>query len=342
MVIRSRAPLRISFSGGGTDVMPYLAEHGGCVLSTTIDHYTYATIRPAADRTVTLRSLDFDMTVKHHMTEQPLPYDGNLDLVKAVVNRLHLPELRDDDEGVEIFLHSDAPPGSGLGSSSSLVVALVGLFRARHRLALTAHDVADLAYQIEREDMGIKGGKQDHYAAAFGGFNFIEFGRDTTVVHPLRIDADIQHELHYNLLLCYTGATRLSSGIIDRQVQNVVEQRADVLAAMDEMKQITVALKNALLRGRLDEFGGLLDEAWMRKKRMADLISSPRIEAMYHAARHNGALGGKVTGAGGGGYMLFYCPFETRRRVAEALEAEGAQVVGFNFDSAGLQTWSVR
>jgi D-glycero-alpha-D-manno-heptose-7-phosphate kinase len=345
MFIRSKAPLRISFAGGGTDVMPYAAEQGGMVLSTTINHYAYSSLRQSNDPNIIVRSLDYDMTVKHTV-DDIIPYDGNLDLIKAVINRLHLEQVDDNSSrnasGIEVFLHSDAPPGSGLGSSSTLVVSLISLFRKLHNLPLTDYEIADLAYQIERTDMGIKGGKQDQYAATFGGFNFIEFNGETTIVNPLRIDPDILNELNYSLVLSYTGKTRLSSGIIDSQIKNYIEQNSRVLVAMSELKQITVDLKNSLLRGRLNDFGTLLNDAWLNKKRMADQISNPLIDDLYENAIKNGALGGKITGAGGGGYMFFYCPFGTKTQVAEGLEKMGAQIVEFNFELNGVQTWKAQ
>ncbi len=337
-IVRSKSPLRISFAGGGTDVLPYVAERGGVVLSATIDKYAYASLRLCAENSITVTSLDFDLAIKH-VLDKPLPYDGNLDLVKAVINHLY---QRGSEQGMQVFLHSDAPPGSGLGSSSTLVVTLIGLFKHWQHLPLTNYEIADLAYRIERIDMGIKGGKQDQYAATFGGFNFIEFHRDVTIVNPLRIDGDLLSELQYNLLLCYTGRTRLSGGIIDTQIQNYVDRNEDVVQAMDELKQITVALKNALLRGKLNEFGDLLNEAWVNKKKMARQISNADIEELYSVARRLGALGGKVTGAGGGGYMFFYCPFDRKHLIAEALESLGARIVPFNFDLNGLRTWEAQ
>jgi D-glycero-alpha-D-manno-heptose-7-phosphate kinase len=221
-------------------------------------------------------------------------------------------------------------------------VALIGLFHRWLHLPLTNYEIADLAYQIERVDLGIKGGKQDQYAATFGGFNFIEFYRDATIVNPLRVPPDVLNELAYRLLLCYTGKSRLSARIIDAQVEGYVQRKQDVLGAMAELKQIAVDLKNALLQGRLDDFGSLLHEAWMNKKRMASQISGPHIDELYETARQNGALGGKISGAGGGGYMFFYCAFDRKHIVAEQLERLGAQVVDFNFDLYGLQTWQVR
>ena len=342
MIVRSKTPLRISFAGGGTEVEPYLSERGGAVLSSTIDKYAYGSLYfnedPSGDPSVHVSSLDYDVVAKYE-ADEPLIEGDKLNLVKAVIRRLS-PE--GNSQGMDIFLHSDAPPGSGLGSSSTVVVTLIGAFKHWLHLPLTNYEIADLAYQIERKDLGIKGGKQDQYAATFGGFNFIEFHRDATIVNPLRVPSDTLNELHYNLLLCYTGKTRLSAHIIDDQVKGYVRHQESVIGAMDELKHIAVALKNALLRDKPNEFGALLHEAWMNKKKMATQISNPHIDELYETARKHGALGGKITGAGGGGYMFFYCDFKRKHIVAEQLERLGAQVVEFDFDFGGLQTWEVR
>jgi D-glycero-alpha-D-manno-heptose-7-phosphate kinase len=335
--IRAKSPLRISFAGGGTDVSPYMDERGGVVLSATINKFAYATLRLSDDPSITVQSFDYDVVAKYAINE-PLKYDGNLDLVKAVINRLN--DGR-SEQGLEFYLHNDAPPGSGLGGSSAMVVALVGLFRQWRHLPLAPYEVSDLAHQIERVDLGLTGGKQDQFASVFGGFNFIEFHKNSTVVNPLRIDQDVQNELHYNLLLCHTGQTRSSDPIIGEQIRNYIERQQDAVAAMDQLKELTILLKNALLRGRLEEFGRLLHEAWMAKKRMSSLISTPILDELYVAARRAGAIGGKITGAGGGGYMYFYCPFGCKHHVASALERHGAQVVDFSFEFQGLQTWRV-
>jgi D-glycero-alpha-D-manno-heptose-7-phosphate kinase len=336
VLIRSKAPLRISFGGGGTDVMPYLAERGGVVLSATIDRYAYGSMRTSEGSSITIRSLDYGTSVSHD-SPTPLPYDGSLDLAKAVVNRALgiAPE-----SSLDILLKSDAPPGSGLGSSSALVVALIGLFREWRRLPLSDYDVADLAYHVERVDMGLAGGKQDQFAATFGGINLIEFDSPgSTIVTPLRIKPEILNELQLNLLLCFTQKTRESAQIIETQVGNYIDKRDDVLTAMDELKAITVQLKNALLRGKLNDFGSLLHDAWMNKKRMADAISNPYLDELYEAARSSGALGGKVSGAGGGGFMMFYVPFERQPDVAESLRRLGVELSMFSFERNGLQTW---
>lgn len=338
LIIRSRAPLRISFGGGGTEVEPYLSDQGGVVLSTTIDRYAYGTLCFCDQPQVAITSLDYDAVARFALDE-PLIYDGKLDLVKAVIARLN---GDNHDQGLDFFLHSDAPPGSGLGSSSTVVVALIGLFRHWLHLRLNNYELAELAYQIERVDLGIKGGKQDQYAATFGGFNYIEFYRDATVVNPLRVAPDVLNELHYNLLLCYTGRSRHSARIIDTQVAGYLQRREDVLQAMEELKLIAAELKNALLQSRLDDFGCLLHDAWTNKKKMASQITDPRIDELYDVARKQGALGGKISGAGGGGYMFFYCRFGKKHLVAHELERLGAQVVDFSFEPCGLQTWEVR
>ncbi len=336
MIVRSKAPLRISFVGGGTDVPPYVEERGGVVLSATIDKYAYGSLRLRDDPNITVQSLDYDIVAKYHLDD--LQYDGELDLVKAVIKNMN----NGHKQGLDFFIHSDAPPGSGLGSSSTMVVALIGLIKHWQRLPLTNYEIAELAYRIERKDLGIRGGMQDQYAAVFGGFNFMEFGPSAVIVNPLRVDTETINELEYNLLLCYTGRTRLSANIITTQVDAYVRREAEVLSAMDELKKITIEMKNALLQGRLTDFGLLLHQAWINKKKMARQITNSTIDTLYDTARKHGALGGKILGAGGGGYLLLYCEFDKKHSVAEELEKLGGQVVEFTFEHRGLQTWEVK
>ena len=336
--IRSKAPLRLSFCGGGTDVMPYAAECGGVVLNTTIDRYAYATLIDDGRKDFVVRSLDFGLT-KQLDLETPIVYDGQLDLVKAAVKWLNHGRGPIERVGCELHLHTDAPPGSGLGSSSAVVVATVSAFAAWRQIPLTSYEGARLACVLEREELGIAGGMQDQYAAVFGGFNFIEFSAEGVVVNPLRIGAGTINELQYCLVLCYTGGTRLSAQIIDEQVGNYQAGDDETLDAMQQLKELTVAMKNALVLGRLSEFGVLLDEAWMNKKRMAAQITNPLIDEIYDEAKRGGALGGKVSGAGGGGYMFFFCPGETRHGVTDRLQQMGVEVARFAFEANGVQTW---
>lgn len=313
---------------------PYPEQKGGCVLSTTIDMYAYATIRPREDREVHVTSLDYDIVAKYHADE--LVYDGELDLIKAALKVMNI------NQGLDLFIHSDAPPGSGLGSSSTMVVAVIGALARWQNLPLTPYEVAELAYRIEREELQIVGGLQDQYAAAFGGMNFMEFGPSSVVVNPLRIPHEHLSELAYNLLLCYTGKTRLSGHIVQEQRESFINKKEDVVAALDEMKALTIEMKNALLKGQLTAFAELLHVAWESKKRLNQRISNDSIDQMYAIARANGALGGKILGAGGGGYLLLYCPFDRKHLIARELEQVSGQVVGFNFDHHGQQAWVVQ
>jgi len=338
LIYRAKAPLRISFCGGGTDVSPYTEERGGVVLSSTIDKYAYASVRPVDADIVRITSLDYDLSRSYRLGE-PLVADGELDLVKGVFNH-----FRPDGfpSGCEIFLHSDAPPGSGLGSSSTMVTTLVGVVSEWLRHPLTLYETAELTYRIERLDLGISGGRQDQYAATFGGFNFIEFHGDYTVVNPLRLRRETINELEYSLLLCYTGATRLSARIVEKQMAAYSEGAGDVVASLDEMKRLAWEMKMFLLTERLAEFGRALDDAWQWKKKLQAEISTPRVDALYEAARAAGATAGKLLGAGGGGHLLFFVPFVSRHLVAEALERAGGRIVPFAFEERGLQTWAVQ
>jgi D-glycero-alpha-D-manno-heptose-7-phosphate kinase len=331
--IRARAPLRISFAGGGTDVPPFPALEGGCVLSATIDRYAHGSLIPRADRMVSIESVDFKTTTEMTLDNEIL-CDGSLDLIKAAVRRFG----RDGTDGYDLVLRSSAPPGSGLGSSSTMMVALTGLLAQHYGVVMGAYQVAQLAWAIEREDLGIAGGMQDLYAATFGGFNFIEF-TDRVIVNPLRIRDEIALELELSLLLCFTGITRDSARVIEDQTRRATTGADDTLAGLRAQKELAVAMKAALLTGELNEFGALLGEAWTQKKRMSPFISNERIDELYELALSKGALGGKITGAGGGGYILLFCDFTTKHRVIEALEFAGADVTEFAFDSKGLTTW---
>ena len=334
MLIRSRAPLRISFCGGGTDVPPYPQQKGGIVLSCTINKYAYGTLIPTNSEGFTVRSLDYNVVAKYD-TSSDLLYNGELDLVKAALKWMGV------KGGVDLFLHSDAPPGSGLGSSSTMAVALVGLLRHYLKKPMTDYEIAEAAYIIERKELGIKGGMQDQYAATFGGFNLIEFNPTNVVVNPLRIARNVLNELEYHLVLCYTGRTRLSANILESQVKAYEEKQCDVMEALDRMKKLTIEMKNALLTGRMEDFGQLMDEGWQEKKKLAKNISSAEIEKLYDVARKNGAVGGKILGAGGGGYLLLYCEFDRKHLLADALHKHGGEVVEFGFDHEGLTTWEV-
>ncbi|MGH2725130.1 MAG: GHMP kinase [Actinomycetota bacterium] len=330
--IRAKVPLRISFSGGGTDVMPYPKDHGGCVLSATIDLYAFASLRPREDSEYRVFSVDGSSAT--YASPEELVFDGHLDLVKACLRSM-APET-----GLELHLLCDAPPGSGLGSSSGLVVAMLAAVAEQTHTPLTPYELARRAYEVERVDLRQAGGLQDQYACTFGGFNFIEFwGQDRVVVNPLRIPPDVANELHGSLLLCYTGMTRKSGGILRRQVEGYVTGRKESVEALGRIKALTLELKEALLTGDLVTFAEVLDASWHAKRHLTEGITNTRIDELYERARGAGATAGKLLGAGGGGYLLLFCPFNDRPRVAEAMELAGARVVKFHFEEQGVQTW---
>jgi D-glycero-alpha-D-manno-heptose-7-phosphate kinase len=335
VIIRARAPLRISFAGGTTDMPSYYTERGGAVLVSTINRYAFATLRPRMDHQITIQSLDFDLTVKYHVAEAPI-FDGVLDLAKAAVRRL---SIHQEMGGLDLTLQSDAPAGSGLGGSASLTTAVLAALIEYSGLRLNPYELAELAYAVERTDLGISGGRQDQYATAFGGFNLIEFSRDGVVVNPLRIHPETMNDLEYHLMLCYTGKTRLSAGLIDQQEKLYQEGATKTLEGLHELKQLAYDMKTALLKGRLREFGDMLDAAWHSKLKVNSRITDSTIDAIYETARRRGALGGKLLGAGGGGYMLLVVPGDRKRAVREGLEALGGQFTDFSFVNDGIQVW---
>ena len=337
-VLRARTPLRVSFAGGGTDVAPFPQREGGAVLSATISSYAYSTLRPRSDGRITVQSLDYGYSIGFGVDE-PVVYDGQLDLPKAAIVRIRQIPGAMASDGFDLFLHTMAPPGSGLGSSSAVVVSVIGLVAEHCGVHLDAHEVAELAFHVEREDLKIPGGSQDQYAAAFGGFNYIEFKGESVVVNPLRVPDNTVHELEHNMLLAYTGRTRVSDHIIEDQRARYESGNSDALAGLHAQKALAEAMKNALLRGEVNSFGRLLGDAWAQKRRMSDRITTPLIDEAVARATSVGALGGKVTGAGGGGHMIFICEFERRHLVAEELINLGMTVSEFTFSRDGMTTW---
>lgn len=338
MIIRSKAPLRIGLAGGGTDVSPYADLHGGAILNATINLFARATIEPL-DSGIVFDARDQSEFIE--LDSQPeLELDGRLDLLKGVYNRV-VKEFTKEPLSFRLTTYVDAPPGSGLGSSSTLVVAVLGAFTEWLKLPLGEYDIAHLAYEIERQDLELAGGRQDQYAATFGGVNFMEFYKDDKViVNPLRIRRKIIHELQNNLVLFYTGTSRESAKIIEQQTSNVRSGSNSAIEAMHQVKRAAVRMKEALLRGQLDELGEILDQSWEYKKQMASGISNPRIEEIYQTAINAGATGGKISGAGGGGFVFFYCPLNSRFDVIKALERIDVRYEHFEFTQTGLYSYN--
>ena len=336
--VRARAPLRLGLAGGGTDVSPYCDVYGGIVLNATIDRYCYATLEETLDGTSEFRAPDMDANLGPEF-ERPTP----LNLHRAIYERL----IRQFDlgrPGIRLTTFSDAPPGSGLGSSSALVVSVVEAFREFFGLPLGEYDVARLAFEIEREDYGQAGGSQDHYAATFGGFNIMEFGpAGRVIINPLRIKAETLSELEASILLFHTGLSHNSAEIIERQANYISEGSAWQLAATHELKEEAIAMKEALVRGDLVQLARILDRGWQAKKQLAEGISNPRIEQCFDAARGAGALAGKVSGAGGGGYVLLLTDPVRRPAVVRALDnLHFGAVQPAHFVSEGAVAWTLR
>lgn len=339
MIYRSKAPLRIGFAGGGTDVSPYSDIYGGAVLNATVSLYARASIEPLPDGRTVFQALDRGLSAEYDAAQPSL--DGKLVLHRAVYEHIAA-RYGKPRSGFRLSTYVDAPAGSGLGSSSTLVVAMIGVFAEWLDLPLGSYDIARMAYRIEREELGMAGGKQDQYAATFGGFNFMEFpDGDKAIVNPLRVHKAYIDELENNLLLFYTSHSRLSAAIIEEQQRNVRQCDTASIEAMHAVKRQALDMKDALLTGRMDRVGELLHEGFEAKKRMARSISNPMIEEIYRTALEAGALGGKVLGAGGGGFMAFYCPDIRRYRVMKSLEKFAGSFRAYQFVPEGLSTWRI-
>lgn len=340
MIFRSKAPLRIGLAGGGTDVSPYSDLYGGAILNATISLSAHASIEPLPEKQIIVEALDRGESQTHPL-QPTLPVDGTLDLLKGVYNRIRS-SYGFPDTGFRLSTRVDAPAGSGLGTSSTLVVAILGAFTEMLKLPLGDYEIAHLAYEIERTDLGLAGGKQDQYAATFGGVNYMEFfDNDRVIVNPLRIRPHYLHELENNLVLYFTSTSRESASIIREQVKNVTGKNEKSIEAMHQLKEQARRMKESLLKGKLDEIGEILDYGFQQKRQMAENISNPLIEEIYSAAKAAGATGGKISGAGGGGFMIFYCPGNAAHRVAHTLLRFGGDVKHYSFTQYGLTTWSV-
>ena len=341
MNIRSKSPLRIGLAGGGTDVSPYSEIYGGAILNATISLYSYATIEPTMDDRIVLHAIDRKEVLEFE-PEMELPIDGKLDLLKGIYNRIAR-DYAHRPLSFRLSTYVDAPPGSGLGTSSSLVVAILNAFAEWLNIPLGEYELAHLAYDIERKDLAHAGGKQDQYAAAFGGFNFMEFyGSDKVIVNPLRIKENYLNEMQHCMLLYYTGTSRLSSKIIEMQSGNVSQKKEKSIEAMHNLKEQATLMKEAILKGNLNQIGEILNFGWQSKKQTAEGISNPMIDEIYDAALKAGALGGKISGAGGGGFMFFWCPKFTRYQVIERLHQFGGEFRRFQFTQQGAMTWLVK
>lgn len=331
---RARSPVRISFGGGGSDLTHYFAGDGGAVINTTVSLYSHATLRVRDDERILIHSCDLRQSLAADDLEGALRQEGDFGLIQALLKAVH------PDFGFELYLHSDFPMKSGLGGSAVVSAAILGCFNQFRRDQWDLHELAELAFQAERLYLGVAGGWQDQYATVFGGFNFMEFRMDQNVVHPLRIHPDTLLELEESLILCDTGISH-DSGEIHRD-QKIQLQHESIRQQLQTNVELSYRMRNQLLRGRLLEFGHSLHEAWEYKRQFSSKISTDHLDRVYDGARQSGAIGGKILGAGGGGFFLFYVPPFRKHELMAHLRDVGRGIRPFRFEQDGLRAWTVR
>lgn len=338
-VYRARAPLRLGLAGGGTDVSPFSDEYGGFVLNASIDLYAQAILEPTNDGKIIFSAEDLCEFVSLDSVDV-LDLDGPLPLHRGIYNRIIKDFNSKKPLSFKLTTFADVPAGSGLGTSSTMVVCILQAFSEWLQLGLTEYEIAHLAYDIERLDLALAGGKQDQYAAAFGGFNFIEFGpKDSVLVNPLRIKDSVINELEASIILFYMGQSRDSSRIIEHQMKSARIKGSTSLAAMFNLKQDAIVMKESILRGNLLIFSEILKNSWASKKQLSSSVSSPTIDQIYDAAISAGASSGKISGAGGGGFFMFYVLPERRMTVLRELKKYHGSVVNFHFSNKGAESW---
>ncbi len=338
-IVRACVPLRLGLAGGGTDISPYCDTFGGAVVNVTIDRYAYAMIEPSLDGRVHLIAQDQGRS-ESFTPEIADILRSRLALHAGVVARMARAFGGGQVAPMRVSTFVDAPAGSGLGSSSALVVALVEAFRTYLGLKLDRASLAHMAFEIERIDLALAGGKQDHYAAAFGGANYIEFLADNrAAVTKLPVPEGVLAEMELSTVICFTGISRQSAEIIEAHLRRL--QAPDgPLDDLHQLKQDAADMRAALLQGRMAEVATILDRSWTAKQRIAPGVTTPRIEALYRCGIAAGAVGGKVSGAGGGGFMMFMTPPSRRLGLIAALNGAGGEATGVRFTSRGAVSWA--
>ncbi len=335
MIIRARAPFRISFGGGGTDMAPYCTEHGGCVINTTIDRHVHVSLKERDDKKIKVVLSNSNKSYIFDIGDRK--YENEIEIFKATVNILKV------SHGFDITIYSDLPAGSGMGGSSALTVALIGAFDKFYQLNLSRKEIAEKAYYIERIELKQKGGYQDQYASSFGGFNFIKFSKDIDVM-PVKVNRDVLNELHFRLILCYIGGTHFSSSIQEDVLEKYKIKRKSFLEAMDDLKRVARDMRDLLESNNIKElnrFGELMHEGWLAKKSLSSKISNENIERFYLLSRKHGVIGGKLLGAGGGGHLLLFSNPDKKYNVIQELEKIGGKIVNFHFNPNGLESWVI-
>lgn len=341
MLIRARAPLRLGLAGGGTDVSPFCDQYGGYVLNATINMYAYAVLESLNEDKVIFQASDIQKRFESNVRSE-FEISGDLILHKAVYNRIIRDYLNDKPIALRMTTYCQAPPGSGLGSSSTMVVAMLKAYVEYLNLPLGEYEIAHLAFQIERQDANLAGGRQDQYAATFGGFNFMEFYADNRViVNPLRVKNWILSELESSIVLFYTNVSRDSEVIIKQQSRNIIDKKEQMLSAMHEIKQAAVSMKENLLKGNIDAFADGLHRGWLAKKKTAAEVTNLNLDKIYNAAMSSGAKAGKISGAGGGGFFMFVVDPEKKMDVLRALGECPGYAIECSFTKSGTQGWRI-
>lgn len=340
MKIRARAPLRIGIAGGGTDVSPYCDVYGGCVLNATIDRYAYTTIE-ASEGDILFQALD--RSLFETWTPDKFSFkSSSLKLHAAVYSYMMEKYHGGINLPLKLSTFCDAPIGSGLGSSSTIVVSMISAFCELLNIPMDDYKIAQTAFHIERDICLFNGGAQDQYAASFGGVNFMEFYSDRRViVNPLRVKERILSEMESSLLLFFTGVSRDSSKIIDAQSKSVQGKDQRSIEAMHSIKDEAKRMKDSLLTGNFPAMVESLRRGWESKKRSASVVSNEKINRAFRIAIAAGALAGKVSGAGGGGFILFFVPLEKRKSVIDALSKEDGFISRCHFTDSGARAWRV-
>lgn len=340
MIIRSKAPLRLGLAGGGSDVSPYSDIYGGLILNATINLYAYCTIEETNDDVITINAFDANCFESYPQSAY-FEIDGKASLIKGVYNRV-VKDFGLNALSFKITTYNDAPAGSGLGTSSTMVVCILKAFAEWKGLPLGDYEISRLAYEIERKDLGFSGGKQDQYAAAFGGFNYMEFlQNDIVIVNPLKIKRWIIDELEASMLLFFTGKSRSSAAIIEEQKKNTSEGVNDAIEAMHKIKQSAIDMKLAILKGDINGFADIIRDGWENKKKMANNITNPIIQEAMDTAMAAGAKAGKVSGAGGGGFIIFVVEPTKKKEVEMALRKLNGFVMPFQFSDGGAHGWKI-
>jgi len=340
-IYRSKAPFRISFAGGGSDITSYTKNHIGEVVNATVSLFTHTSLQLRDDTKVTFKWVNKNEFEEHEFTNE-LDCSYGLKLFKATHNHI-CKRFNVERLGCDIVSYQDVPTGSGLGTSSTLIVSLIGVYMELLNLPLGKRDIADMAVEIERNELKENGGKQDQYAATFGGFNHMEFKEESVVVNPIKIKNEVENEIENNILLYFTNFTRNSSEILTEQIKKVDENNESSILSLHGLSEQAKMIKDRLIKGNIGGFGEILDYGFQQKKMLANGISTPEIELLYETALKAGATGGKISGAGGGGFIFFYCPNNTKYNVIKVLdELKMGYHQPFSFNKSGMISWQIK